>query len=588
MKIQNFAIYHSLILIFASLSLPATANEIDESRTVKDPITANSLQENQNAQLLLSDAESDSSVSDTEEILEINNTNIEYSLTPLQLHPFDPMTVETANTLPEKAFYTTYGANIFSTGSQGAGTGLQVFNGSIDYGINDNLQIGLATSFFDDTLSTRFNGQRTNFGIFALAPRIKYKFIDRENYDVAVVGSVEWLKVTSENGLFNGGDLTSQDNTLAGTIQVPFTYSFDDVYQWYLVGGLSIFPDTINNGGDYYGTFFNIGTGISFKFAEQFGFFADINLPLGPGGNSVNTRGDIGKTPVWSAGFNYLHSPAVGVDLSITNRLGSTPATRLLAFPPDGGNVGVGLNVRYTPDIFADYAPSFGDTAMNPLTDRDKQLLFDGFILTTPNTINKGTFSLDTGLSPNYNIQLGYGLSNNAQLEFTGQQLASNDEPIGDSMKLGAATKLNFLSQANGDPFSFGIRGAFGEASDIGDGVGSFSAEAAFSYSANENISLFFNPKAGLFGDNRILGAGFGVNFQPVPGLQFIGEVTPMISNDPTVWAAGARYMPPKTNFGIGVYGSNAAGSTNISNVIRQKDNNVSVGFNVMWLLGNN
>lgn len=48
------------------------------------------------------------------------------------------------------------------------------------------------------------------------------------------------------------------------------------------------------------------------------------------------------------------------------------------------------------------------------------------------------------------------------------------------------------------------------------------------------------------------------------------------------------RYMPPKTNFGIGVYGSNAAGSTNISNVIRQKDNNVSVGFNVMWLLGNN
>jgi len=588
MKIKNIAPYNCLALIISSLYIPANAGEMEESITVKNPTTANSLQDSQNAQLLLSDSESYSETAQTQDILDENNTTIEYTLTPLQLTPFDPMTVETANTLPQGAFYTTYGANIFSTGSEGAGTGLQVYNGSIDYGINKDLQIGVALSFFDDILSTRFNGRQTDFGFFSLAPRIKYKFIDKDNYDVAVIGSLEWLKVTSENGLFNGGDRSSQDNTLAGTIQVPFTYSFDDVYQWHVVGGLSVFPDTVNNGGDFYGTFFNIGTGISFKFAEQFGFFADVNVPLGPGGNSVNTRGDIGKSVVWSAGLNYLHSPAVGVDLSITNRLGSTPATRLLAFPPDGGNVGVGLNVRYTPDIFANYAPNFGDTPMTPLTNRDKQLLFDGFILTTPNTIRQGTFSLDTGLSPNYNFQLGYGLSNNAQLEFTGQQIADTDEPIGNSFKLGAATKLNFLNQANGDLFSFGIRGAFGESSDAGDGVGSFSAEAAFTYSANDNIALFFNPKAGLFGDNRILGAGLGVNFQPFPGLQFIGEVTPMVSNDPTVWAAGARYMPPKTNFGIGVYGSNAAGSTNISNVIRQKDNNVSVGFNVMWLLGNN
>lgn len=76
------------------------------------------------------------------------------------------MTVETANTLPQGAFYTTYGANIFSTGSEGAGTGLQVYNGSIDYGINKDLQIGLALSFFDDTLSTRFNGRQTDFGFF--------------------------------------------------------------------------------------------------------------------------------------------------------------------------------------------------------------------------------------------------------------------------------------------------------------------------------------------------------------------------------------------------------------------------------------
>lgn len=484
MKINNFAINCSLTLIFSSLCLPATANDQDESSTVKNPTTANSLQDSQNAQLLFSNSESSFEINNTkdEDIQEQNFTSGEYTLTPLQLYPFEPMTVETANTIPEKAFYTTYGANIFGTGAEGAGTGLQVYNGSLDYGINNDLQIGLALSFFDDTLSTRFNGQKTNFGFFSLAPRIKYKFIDQDNFDVAVVGSLEWLKVTSENGLFNGGDRSSQENTLAGTIQVPLTVEVAKNYQWHLVGGLAVFPDTVNNGGDFYGTFFNIGTGLSFKFAEQFGFFADVNVPLGPGGNSVNTRGNIGKTFVWSAGFNYLHSPAVGVDLSITNRLGSTPSTRLLAFPPDGGNVAVGLNVRYTPDIFANYAPQFGETAMAPFTDRDKQLLFDGFILTTPNTIRQSNFSLDTGLGPNYNFKIGYGLSNNAQLEFIGQQLADSDQPIGNSFKLGGATKLNFLNQANGDPFSFGIRGAFAEPSEQSDGVGAFTAEAAFTY----------------------------------------------------------------------------------------------------------
>lgn len=588
MKLNYFATYYSLIFIFSGLCLPVTANEQDESRTIKNPINANSLEDSQNAQSLFPDSQSSLEVNDTNELLENESKRIEYSLTPLQINPLEPMTIETANTLPERAFYTTYGANIFGTGSEGAGTGLQVYNGSLDYGISQNLQIGLTLSFFDDILSTRFNGQKTNFGFFSFAPRFKYKFMDEEKFDVAVVGSVEWLKVTSENGLFNGGDRSSQDNTLAGTIQVPLTYDVAENYQWHIVGGLAVFPDSVNNGGDFYGTFFNLGTGLSFRFAEQFGFFADINLPLGPGGNSVNTRGNIGKTVVWSAGFNYLHSPAVGVDLSITNRLGSTPATRLLAFPPNGGNIAVGLNVRYTPDIFADYPPQFRESAMVPFSEREKQLLFDGFILTTANTIGQSDFSLDTGLGPNYNFKIGYGLSNNAQLEFIGQQLADSNKAIGNSLKLGGATKLNFLNQGKGDPFSFGIRGAFEESSDQSDGVGAFTAEAAFTYSANDKIAFFFNPKAGLFGDNRILGAGLGINFQPFPGIQLIGEVTPMFSNDPTLWAAGARYMPPKTNFGVGIYGSNAAGNGNIGSVIRQADNNVSVGFNIMWLLGNN
>lgn len=148
MKFNYFATYYSLIFIFSGLCLPVTANEQDESRTIKNPINANSLEDSQNAQLLFSDSQSSLEVNKTNELLENESERIEFSLTPLQINPLEPMTVETANTLPKRAFYTTYGANIFGTGSEGAGTGLQVYNGSIDYGISQNLQVGLALSLY--------------------------------------------------------------------------------------------------------------------------------------------------------------------------------------------------------------------------------------------------------------------------------------------------------------------------------------------------------------------------------------------------------------------------------------------------------
>lgn len=587
MKIK-FLLFSSLVIGVGFFPyLPVLADNVNESWVVKSPISTDSLSPNQSSQLLLSQ---DETPSPSESSSSQNNSieKVEYSFTPLQIKPFEPMTMETANILPQGALYTSYGVNLFSKGSQGGGIGLQTYNASIDYGLTDKIQIGAGLSFFDDVLGSKFNGKRTDFGFLSLAPNIKYQFINEKNYSVAVVGSLEFIKITGENGLFTPTNRSDSGTTIGGTIQVPFTYSFGDTYQWHIVGGLTVFPDTINGGGDFYGTFFNIGTGVSFKFNDRFGFLADVNVPLGPGGNSVNTRGDITKSVVWSAGLNYLHSPNVGIDLSITNRLGSTPATKLLSFLPDGGPVGVGLNVRYTPDIGHNYQASFDHRPIQPFNDRDKQLLFDGIILSSPNTIRKGTFYTDAGIGPSVNFQLGYGMSDNAQLEFIAQQLGESEQPIGNSVKLGGATKLRFLSQSQGDPFSLGIRGAFQEATTQDDGVGSFTAEASFSYELNDKIAFTFNPKGGLYGSNRILGAGLGINVQPLPGFQVIGEVTPMLSNDPTVWAAGVRYMPPQTNVGIGVYGTNAAGTRNIGSVIRQSDNDVSVGVNLMWLLGGN
>jgi len=154
-------------------------------------------------------------------------------------------------------------------------------------------------------------------------------------------------------------------------------------------------------------------------------------------------------------------------------------------------------------------------------------------------------------------------MSDNAQLEFIGQQLGNSDEPVGNSMKLGVGTKLQFLDQLQGDPFSLSIRVAGEEAlSGLGsseslvvpsaspDPVGIFTVELPLLYQINSQFALTFNPKAGFFGSTSIVGTGLGINYQVVDGLQLIGEVTPILTGGTTIWVAAVRYIHPEWNAG--------------------------------------
>lgn len=558
----------------------AVANEIDESLRFRSPANTDVFDLENSAEMLISDvAEQEKTATE--------NQVIEYSTSPFESEFLEPETIESTITLPSGVLDLSSGFIVYPTGSESTGVGLQVYYGSLEYGITDRLQIGSDISYFDDILGDKFNGESTNLTFSSVAPNVKYKLIEEPSYSLGIVGSLEWIRVRSENGLFSerGISARQEDNVLAGTIQLPVTYNIAENAQWHAVAGATIFPDTVN-GGDFYGTFFNVGTGITLQLSERFGLLADINFPISSsGGNSVKTNGDISKKMVWNAGFSYLHSPNLALDFSVTNRLGTTPATKLLTFLPNGDEIGAQFKLRYIPDLAQSYRGHFGDSPFPPMSYREKQLLFDGIVLSSPTTVRRGTFLVDGGITADGDsgdIQLGFGLSDTAQIEFLASQLAENDQPLQNNFKSGVATKLNFLNQAQGDPFSLGTR--------IGlifqDGTDSFLGELSFGYSPNDTISFTLNPKVAFFSDESIVGTGLGVNLQVSPGLQLIGEVTPMVSNDPIVWAAGARYLFPKSNFGLGVYGTNAAGKGNVGSLIRQSDDDVSVGFNLTWLLG--
>jgi hypothetical protein len=356
-----------------------------------------------------------------------------------------------------------------------------------------------------------------------------------------------------------------------------------------LVPGAIFFPNTINNGGNFYGSFFNIGTGFNYSPLDRLMLFADVNFPIGSGGNAVNSQGEIFTKPVWAAGLTFLQSPTVGVDFYATNAFGATPATQVLAFIPNGGQVAAGVNIRYTPDIGQNYPSSFRQGTPPALSARDRQLLFNGINLSTAETLPAGMASIQGGSGDLSSFQLSYGMSDDAQLQIVGQQLSNSNTILNDRFQLGGVVKLRFLSQTYGDPISLSLIGGFEEGTSE-DAVGLFTTELAFLYQLSSQFAITFNPKVAFFGSDDILGTGFGLNFQPFTGVQLIGEVTPILTgnNRQTIWSTALRYIHPEWNAGIDLYATNGAGTYGIGGLIPQANNQVNVGFNLLWSFGGN
>jgi hypothetical protein len=511
------------------------------------------------------------------------------SLTPLQLPPTQLINLETANVLPQGSILTTYGVHVFSKGQYGGGTGLQTYNISIQGGVTDKLQLGLDWVLFDDKLGEQINGNIPNLGLMSFAPKFKYQFLKEEDFSMAISGSLEIAKFTGSYGLYTPNNLQQTTTTLAGTLQFPFTYNITSSLQWHLVPGAIFFPNTINNGGNFYGSLFNIGTGFNYSPLDRLMLFADVNFPIGSGGNAVNNQGEIFTKPVWAAGLTFLQSSTVGVDLYATNAFGATPATQVLAFIPNGGQVAAGVNIRYTPDIGQNYASSFRQGTPPALSVRDRQLLFNGINLSTAETLPAGMASIQGGSGGLSSFQLSYGMSDDAQLQIVGQQLSNSNTILNERFQLGGVVKLRFLSQTYGDPLSLSLIGGFEEGTSE-DAVGLFTTELAFLYQLSPQFAVTFNPKVAFFGSDDILGTGFGLNFQPFTGVQLIGEVTPILTgnNRQTIWSTAFRYIHPEWNAGIDLYATNGAGTYGIGGLIPQANNQVNVGFNLLWSFGGN
>jgi hypothetical protein len=241
------------------------------------------------------------------------------------------------------------------------GRGQQVVFGGFSSGLTDKIQLDLGGFYIGDFLTEKVSGlpigspSDTPFAAFGGGyVQAKYQVIRGERLRLSVAGSFELLATASSFPLFTNNPGQSRRTfkwSPVGAIQLPISYTITRGLQAHFTPTLAILPEELR-GGDFYGTSFILGGGLSWQPIRLVGFFADVNYPVGPGGNTVRSDdGDIVRRPVWSGGVRFnlpeFNKINVSLDLYATNAMGITPATRALSQLPNSDQVSFSSNLTF-------------------------------------------------------------------------------------------------------------------------------------------------------------------------------------------------------------------------------------------------
>jgi hypothetical protein len=329
-------------------------------------------------------------------------------LSPLQEPRTKLHNLETANQLRQGAVQVEAGfLQVLPLDDSVSGTGLQTYQADIDWGVTDNLQLGFTGDIFDDYVKCPVNEECGDFTTVTYGVKLKYRLINQERLAVGVAGTVQLMNISASPGTFSN---TSNTRLTAaspvGALQFPTTYKASPNLQLHLTPGIVFFPETIK-GADFFGTFFNIGTGFSWQPSQRLNLFANIQAPLGPGGNTFSAKDrSFYRKLLWTVGVDYAFNPKIAAEVYATNSFGTTPTTGLLAFIPDGDDFLVGIRFKHVIDFGQGYAANFGNRPETQLSGRDRTLLFDGLTLASPYTLPSGTFQVRGGLGTNGSASL--------------------------------------------------------------------------------------------------------------------------------------------------------------------------------------
>ncbi len=439
--------------------------------------------------------------------------------------------------------------------------------------------------------------------------------------------------------------LSEGDNKqeIVPSLELPFTYNSDEGFQFTLSPKVVFLPEDnalyfrrppVDDPGSF-GTTVGLAVGASFPLNSRFVLWGDAFVPFA-GRNTIDRdTGLPARSIAFNAGLRYLVNPRLAADFFISNALGNTGALSAIA---DKEFVSLGGSLTYIPGFTSAnraYPQHFGATLQPPPYTPAGFAFFDGG--TVPNqqlltTIQGGSQGILTALR--------YGLLDDFEVNIFLDSVSGTE----DESELGIGTKIRFLHQADGDPFTLSAlftaarsnnvlvnfisdnRNEFEErdlkkrgfafsnevCSEDG-GVGGNDGECLIvtistpmHYQFQNGIALWLTPTLGFVQRNGLEIGGFNVggsiplsenlNLIAEAGWDMTGKGNALRGSDRETivpWSVGFRWNPsslfgmvsPKGTPGLQVeaYVTNRVGSTPFHNLRVRADNDLAVGVGLLF-----
>lgn len=247
-------------------------------------------------------------------------------------------------------------------------------------------------------------------------------------------------------------------------IQLPFSALVDDKWEFTISPTIAFFPNQsalywhvlpINNPGSFR-TSFGFTGAIAYHLNSRLKFWGDLFVPVTGNNSIIRNSGFPAKTVGYNAGIRYLVNPRAGLEIFVSNTLGSKGP---LALTADRSLTALGTGFFFMPD-FIGANRRYPDSFKKKYEGATTPLIIYGLGLFDRETLNSGQFFFNfLGGGQGISTSLSYGLVKDAEIGiFLDYVFGTTDESL-----QGLSGKLRILNQAEGDPLTVSFATTVGQ-----------------------------------------------------------------------------------------------------------------------------
>lgn len=513
---------------------------------------------------------------------------------PLQISPSIPIN----NFLDEGTVSNSFNTTSSFDGGEASGTGNQNYSYRIDYGLDDTSTISGYISEADDPyyykIKNKQNLPSKNFWRnYAINYKTKLYSSEQNKWTFSLDSSLEiwnletlYKKQDDSIGRFVG-------KKFVGSVAFPTTLDINEKANFTIAPRISFLPTSRDISSNtkkdsFYGNNISLGIGLDYELSKELYFITSYSFQLGPGYNTFNDNLEFSRNSIYSYGLGWNPSPRVGLETSITNAFGSTPATNNLTIP--SGNLPLySFNLKLN--------TGYSDPPQKPFNVRQRTLLHKGHSINSALLPEEGRNQvwLDFDNTGNYFGFYGYSFSNLFQVEIANLGSIKDSNRIKNN-KFSSLTdtyyakgnlnnrfggKLILLSPLKGDPFWLSNRTTLGR--DQKSGQGYLFSELINSYEINPKLAMTINPKLTWNGIKSFSGAGLGLNYELQKKIQLISEYNINFSDSEHSNSSFlVRYLP-SINKSIDFYISNALGTQDMTQLLKSENQRIGIKLNYLF-----